>query len=240
MRSPARLISMLLAAATILGPVPPLTAQEGETTYRQAAGPCPFTPIDARKYGNRPFKNPPEERAVKGVLQTTLNVQYTDPKTTSIGGCDVTLRSYNSQLVGPTLRLGPSDVLDLELNNQLPSESPDEVAAQIKQEAGNAFIDTRPHSLNTTNLHTHGLHVSPVGNSDNVLLAIPPQTRFPYEIKVPPSHPPGTYWYHAHAHGSTAVQVGSGMAGALIIEDDEAKIPPALRAANLHEKVMVI
>ena len=29
-----------------------------------------------------------------------------------------------------------------------------------------------PHGFNTTNLHTHGLHVSPVGNSDNVLHAV--------------------------------------------------------------------
>src|SRR5262249_7142561 len=125
------------------------------------------------------------------------------------------------------------------LDNELPVESPDEVASQVAQEATNAFIDTRPHSFNTTNLHTHGLHVSPVGNSDNVLLAIPPQTKFTYEVKVPPTHPPGTYLYHADAHGSTAIQVGSSMEGALIIEDDPAKLPPALRAADAHEKVMV-
>ena len=203
-------------------------------------GPCPFVPIDAKQYGNNPFLNPPEVRAVNGVLTTTLNVQYTDPQKVKIGGCGVQLRSYNGQLVGPTLRVRAGEVMDIELNNMLPVESPNEVAAQVAQEADNAFIETRPHSFNTTNLHTHGLHVSPVGNSDNVLLAIPPQTKFPYEIRVPASHPPGTFWYHAHAHGSTAIQVGSGMEGALVIEDDEAKIPPALREANKREKVMVI
>ncbi len=219
---------------------PALIAQQGEVAYRAPKGPCPFTPIDVAKYGNQPFENPPDERATKDRLTTTLNVQYTDPKAQSIGGCGVTLRSYNGQLVGPTLRLKPGDTLDLELVNKLPVESPDEIANQIEQEADNAFIATRPHSFNTTNLHTHGLHVSPVGNSDNVLLAIPPQTKFPYEIRVPASHPSGTFWYHAHSHGSTAIQVGSGMEGALIIEDDEAKIPPALREANKREKVMVI
>jgi FtsP/CotA-like multicopper oxidase with cupredoxin domain len=29
---------------------------------------------------------------------------------------------------------------------------------------------------------------------------------------------PGTHWYHAHKHGSTAINVGNGMTGALIIE----------------------
>jgi FtsP/CotA-like multicopper oxidase with cupredoxin domain len=33
-------------------------------------------------------------------------------------------------------------------------------------------------------------------------------------------HPPGTHWYHPHAHGSTHDQVTSGMAGYLIVEGD--------------------
>ena len=33
-------------------------------------------------------------------------------------------------------------------------------------------------------------------------------------------HPPGTHWYHPHAHGSTHDQVASGLAGFLIIEGD--------------------
>ncbi len=31
---------------------------------------------------------------------------------------------------------------------------------------------------------------------------------------------PGTHWYHAHKHGSTAINLANGMAGALIIEGD--------------------
>ncbi len=34
-------------------------------------------------------------------------------------------------------------------------------------------------------------------------------------------HPPGTFWYHPHAHGATDIQVSSGMAGYLIIEGAE-------------------
>ena len=55
---------------------------------------------------------------------------------------------------------------------------------------------------------------------------------------------PGTHWYHAHVHGSTALNVANGLAGAFIIEgpyDD------ALRAfyknasgPGLEEKVLVI
>jgi len=35
------------------------------------------------------------------------------------------------------------------------------------------------------------------------------------------THPPGTHWYHPHAHGSTFTQVASGMAGLIIVEDGD-------------------
>jgi len=98
------------------------------------------------------------------------------------------LRTYNGALIGPTLRLKPGDALHLLMDNRLPKETPQQIEDQYQQEASNAFIDTRPHSFNTTNLHTHGLHVSPKGNSDNVLLAIGPQTKFQFEIKLPANH----------------------------------------------------
>lgn len=216
---------------------------KGETAQMQSAlesGPCAYKQIDPAKYGNKPFQNPPEVTSKGGSLNTNLVVRYTDPNTTTIGGCGVTLRSYNGELVGPTLRVKPGDVLNVLLDNQLPLETPNEVQAQFDQEAQSAHLAMQPYSFNTTNLHTHGLHVSPVGNSDNVLLAIPPQSKFSYEIKVPATHPSGAFWYHAHVHGSTSIQVGSGMAGALIIDDDPAKIPAALREANKHEKIFVI
>jgi len=114
------------------------------------------------------------------------------------------------------------------------------VEAQFIQESKGVYLGTTPASFNTTNLHFHGLHVSPTGNSDNVLLDIVPQSHLRYEVKLPATHPIGSYWYHAHAHGSTAIQVGSGMAGAFIIEDDPKTIPSSLRAANKGEKVFVL
>jgi FtsP/CotA-like multicopper oxidase with cupredoxin domain len=207
----------------------------------RAANPaCAFQNIDVTTYGYQPLQNPPEERSVNGILQTTLVVKYTDPSKTTIGGCPVTLRSYNGQLVGPTLRIRSGDLMSIRLDNKLPPETPAEVAAQTHQESDNAFIETRPHSFNTANLHTHGLHVSPVGNSDNVFLAIGPGTTFQYEIQVPANHPAGTFWYHAHAHGSTSIQVGSGMEGALIIDDDPTKIPSSIRDADKNEKILVL
>jgi FtsP/CotA-like multicopper oxidase with cupredoxin domain len=201
---------------------------------------CEYKDIDVARYGEKPLQNPPDIVSRNGVLTTDLVAQYTDPNTLSIGGCPLHLRTYGGKLVGPTLRAKPGDVLDIRLDNQLPIQSPDQIQAQFEQESHNAHLGMFPAEFNTTNLHTHGLHVSPSGNSDNVLLRIPSQTTFPYEIKVPGNHPAGTFWYHAHAHGSTAIQVGSGMAGALILEDDPAHIPPALREANKDEKILVL
>ncbi|HWW62994.1 MAG TPA: multicopper oxidase domain-containing protein, partial [Thermoanaerobaculia bacterium] len=50
---------------------------------------------------------------------------------------------------------------------------------------------------------------------------------------------PGTHWYHSHKHGSTAINLFNGLAGALIIEGD---YDEDLRAAipGLKEKVLVV
>lgn len=181
---------------------------------------CEFAPINLEQFAAA-FENPPEIDAANGVLNTTLTVTYA---LNQIANCQVYLRSYNGQLVGPTLRAKPGDTLRVHLENQLPPD------------ADHGVMNTL-HAFNTTNLHTHGLHVSPVGNSDNVLLEIAPGASFDYEIKIPADQAPGTYWYHAHMHGSTATQVSSGMAGALIIEGglDENK-----QIAAAQEQVFVL
>lgn len=52
---------------------------------------------------------------------------------------------------------------------------------------------------------------------------------------------PGTHWYHAHKHGSTAINVLNGMAGVFVIEgdydDDLEKIYPELRKT---QKVLIV
>lgn len=226
----------LLPAASLIGALLLAAALPASATVPG----CEYKAIDPATYGKQPFQNPPEIASYNGALDTVMTLQYTDPKTTSLGGCPLKLRSYNGQLVGPTLRIKPGDVINLTLDNKLPRETPDQVQKQFEQESTSAHLSTMPASFNTTNVHYHGLHVSPTGNSDNVLLAIEPQSKFPYEVKLPADHPIGSYWYHAHAHGSTSIQVGSGVAGAIIVEDDPQTIPKALLAANAREKVFML
>jgi FtsP/CotA-like multicopper oxidase with cupredoxin domain len=132
----------------------------------------------------------------------------------------VHLRSYNGGLVGPTLKVGAGDTIYLKLDNQLDEKT---------MTGGHGAAPT-VHGLNVTNLHTHGLHISPRPGSDDVLEKVEPKSSRPYRFDILPAgnpHPelparqyPGTFWYHAHVHGSTAVQLASGMAGALIVRGD--------------------
>lgn len=168
------------------------------------------------------FQEPDVVSSAKGRLDVTLTVALADQK---IGQDLVRLRNYNGKLTGPTLVCQPGDTLYITLDNRLQPE-PYMPGA----------MDTL-HDFNTTNLHTHGLHVSPSGNSDNVLLQVGPQSVQRYQIAIPKDHPCGTFWYHAHEHGSTAANVGSGMSGALIIRGG---IDRVKGLAGIRERVLVL
>lgn len=122
----------------------------------------------------------------------------------------VSLRSYGGCLSGPLIEARPGDTMRINLVNNLDKNDPS-CPGGVDPKDGSAGC------FNTINLHMHGMHVSPSGNSDNVLLNIAPQTRFEYEINIPSDHPSGTFWYHAHRHGSTAIQVASGASGVLVV-----------------------
>ena len=145
---------------------------------------------------------PPVVFPSKDSTSTTLAVV----KTVSVfDGMDLEHRSYNYGLVGPTIRVNPGQRLNVRLVNRLPAEP-------IRTNKSN-----KPHGFNTTNLHTHGLHVSPRSPADDVFRRVAPGQSFDYVFDIPRDHPAGTFWYHAHKHGSTALQLASGMAGALIV-----------------------
>jgi L-ascorbate oxidase len=157
-----------------------------------------------------------------------LNIDYTDTTlwNPSVNRFDkVKLRSYrgagvdpNAPLVAPLIEVFPGQTVRMTLHNKLPADPTCAVRG------GSANV---PNCFNGTNLHTHGLWVNPNGNGDNVLISINPGVSFQYEYNIPPDHPAGTYWYHSHRHGSTALQVSSGMAGALIVRGTRPPTPDA-------------
>lgn len=223
-------MGLWIILAVACTPAPP-TAMSMAESMTPSAVPIPVLgcdgePVDLQKYGGGDFRNP-EEIVSKGkTLRATLEVKYAENQ---IASCIVNLRSYNGNLVGPTLRAKPGDRLEMIIKNMLPLNPP-----MDPQD----ILDHR--EFNTTNLHTHGLHVSPEGISDNVLRKMAPDPDsegYRVIIDIPKKHPAGTFWYHPHVHGSTAIQVSSGMAGALIIEGGLDEVP-AIKAAE--EKILVL
>jgi FtsP/CotA-like multicopper oxidase with cupredoxin domain len=153
------------------------------------------------------FYEPEVRSSANGFLSTTLRAS-TIP--TIIDGQAVISSVYEGIFPGPTLKIKPGDFLRIEVINDLSEE---------------------------TNLHVHGLHVSPLSPGDNVLLHIPPGGRFTYEYTIPKDHPAGTYFYHPHRHGLATNQTFKGMSGMIIIEGDIDRIPGI---AGLPERSLVL
>ena len=201
---PANRPMMIAAGFCLIALAPALAARPASPPAAKPG--CEYKEIDDKVFGRQDLKEPDPVYSDKGVLKYTLRIGYTDAV---IAGCAVHLRTYNGKLVGDTLHVKPGDRLEITLVNDLPKS----------EHAGHAMEGMAGHDLNVTNLHTHGLHVSPKGNSDNVFLEIKPgDDPQQYVIEIPRDHPGGTHWYHAHVHGSTAVQVSSGMAGMIVVE----------------------
>ena len=127
-----------------------------------------------------------------------LQVALTAAAGVQVAGRDTHALGYNVTSPGPTLRVRPGDELAVRLINHL--DQP-------------------------TNLHFHGMRVSPLGNSDNPFLRVDPGTSFDYLIRVPPDHPAGTFWYHPHHHTMVADQIFGGLFGALIVEHPPGQAP---------------
>jgi FtsP/CotA-like multicopper oxidase with cupredoxin domain len=88
------------------------------------------------------------------------------------------------------------------------------------------------------------LHVSPKGSgeltyaSDDVFAEVSPGSSKLYEFSIPDNHMGGTHWYHPHVHHNTALQVGGGAAGVLIVDDPIGYLPDVY--SSMVEKILFI
>lgn len=139
-----------------------------------------------------------------GVAQAQITAA---PATASLAGTDVQALAYESSVPGPTLRLREGERARLRFVNGL--EEP-------------------------TNLHLHGLHVSP--ETDAPFLHLEPGEEHVHEFDVPGGSA-GTYWYHPHPHGSVEGQLGAGLAGTLIVEGPSDSLPGI---AEAEERLLVL
>jgi len=133
-----------------------------------------------------------------GLLNATLIAQ-SGPITVD-GQLALNAATYNGLFPGPTIQFNPGDQVNIDLVNHL-TDGP---LAQHD-------------AFGPTNIHLHGLHVSPDGNSDNVFLQVDPGQDNHYHYDIPADQPEGLYWYHAHVHGFVSAQMWDGLSGLLIV-----------------------
>jgi suppressor of ftsI len=155
-----------------------------------------------------PLTQPPVIASRDGTLRATLVARRS---TVAVGRRRFLAKTYDGRLVGPTLEARPGDRVVIRLVN---------------------------HLAEPTNLHFHGLHVSPSGHADNVFVSVAPGRSFTYSFVIPATQGPGTYWYHSHADMTSEEQVFGGLSGVLEVDGLASHLGPGLR--SVAERVIAL
>jgi suppressor of ftsI len=174
--------------------------------------------------GSAEIVPPPEVHSTNG----TVTVNLTAAVNPSTG---LPALQYNGVIgpMGPTIRINPGETLNVNYVNHLPATGG--MCAMSNIVNGVDYMDN-------TNLHYHGMKVSPNPPSDQIIttLLAPGQT-YAYSVPVPVDDAPGLYWYHAHPHCESNRQVTGGLAGTLIVNGIEKYYP---QVANMPERILVL
>jgi FtsP/CotA-like multicopper oxidase with cupredoxin domain len=182
---------------------------------------------------------PPDLYSQSGVLEVTLNLQTDVDAAGRQRYCYVT----STGLIAPTLHVSPGDTLLIHFYNQLPAGLVPAVPeampnmpgmASSKSMAAGVQVTLHPDvsgaspcnggamTASVSNLHFHGLNVTPTCHSDEVVnTLVQPGQEFDYSVQIPANEPPGLYWYHPHPHGFSEGQVQGGATGAIIVQGIE-------------------
>lgn len=131
---------------------------------------------------------------------------------------------YQNDEIPPVIHVSPGEALQIRYLNRMSPHSTEQCAAGP--------------CMNMTNLHFHGLHVSPESPQDDVIsmMAMPGQSLH-YRVDIPLDQPPGLYWYHTHPHGESYRQDLDGMSGAIVVDGIERYVPE-VRA--MKERVLIL
>jgi suppressor of ftsI len=172
---------------------------------------APATPLTpAPGAAGRPLVAPAAYASRHGVLDVTL---VASEKRVTIARRRILAKVYNGSFTAPTLIASPGDLVRVRLVDHL--DEP-------------------------TNLHFHGLEVSPSGDADNVFISVAPGHSFQYRFRLPRSAPTGTFWYHSHEmvpmsemgrfpRAASEEQVFDGLSGLLEVKGIERDLPARLR-----------
>ena len=157
-----------------------------------------------------PLVQPLEIHSENGLLEATITAA---PGRVQLGDFVFPGYLYNGAYLPPLLRPRLGDTMRITFKNNLADDP--------------------------SNLHFHGMSVSPQGNSDNVFVHVHPGHQFEYEVRIPATgrQRPGLFWYHPHAHGVVAKQMLGGMSGGLVVDGFE-NLFPIVR--GLRERFLLI
>jgi len=97
----------------------------------------------------------------------------------------------NGNILGPTLILRKGDNISINVTNTL---------------------------TDTTTIHWHGMHVAPQNDGGPHSLILPGIT---WQLQFTVMDNAATYWYHPHLHKKTAEHVTKGVAGFIIVRDNQ-------------------
>jgi FtsP/CotA-like multicopper oxidase with cupredoxin domain len=126
----------------------------------------------------------------------------------------------------PTLQVFPGETLIVHLDNALSGLTiRDFFDPKYTPKGEEVPLYPQQVTASPINLHVHGVHVSPKGNADNVMLHIPAGYSNTYTYQIPKSMPQGAYWYHSHLHTLTAAHTYLGLAGFLAIGRTDGNLP---------------
>ncbi|WP_243437470.1 multicopper oxidase family protein [Streptomyces sp. FH025] len=176
----------------------------GSAPVSWAVRPAPQSGQPPEAGSGQPLQDPPELVSHDGLLRAEIVVAR---RKVAVGDRELYALTYNDRYMPPTLRIRPGDRVELAMKNAGPED---------------------------TNLHVHGLHVSPKSPSDDVFIAIEPGETYHYRYRIPRDITPGTYWYHSHEHERSAAQVAGGESGIIIVEGLQQYLPHSLRHITEH------
>ena len=194
----------------------------------------PVAPLASSAADRKPTNKPSSDgdlteprviASVGGVLTATITAS-TNPAL--VGGRLVKQPvTYDGTFPAPTLWVHPGDTIDLTFVNKI-------VFDQAGTQPG---YGRPPRVANLANLHYHGMHVSPIGEADNMLLMVEPRGMLHYGFQVPVGHPGGLFWYHEHVHGLVANHVSRGSAGMLYVANAHTELVSQL---GIRRRLMLL
>lgn len=184
------------------------------------APPAPAASVAPADVSGPDIPPPPVVSSQAGVLTYTLRAA---PASVTVAGRTFTSNVYNGSYIPAVLRVKRGDEVRITYVNDLDK-------ADIE-------ID-KPQS---SNVHYHGMNISPNEPADNPYISIPSSKdgtaghaaaftaghdpaliktspTYEYVWRVPADHPQGLYWFHPHAHAATEPQILSGMSSLLVVE----------------------